>query len=139
MKIISTTCVLLLGMGVAWADKDKDKADQLFKQGKKLMAEKKYADACQAFEDSFKLDPGIGGELNVAKCYEEWGKLGRAFKAYSQAAKMAKDANDPRAPKIEELVTGIDKEVPRLTIKVSKGGDPKYVYAALDGQAVDAS
>jgi tetratricopeptide (TPR) repeat protein len=142
MKTTTTVlaCSFLFGLGgVAAADKDKDKADSLFKQGKKLMGEKKYSEACPAFEESFKLDPGIGGELNVARCYEEWGKLGRAYKAYTQAAKMAKEANDPRAPKIDELVAGLDKTVPRITIKVSKGGDPTAVKAALDGTSVDGA
>lgn len=47
---------------------DKGKADALFKHGKKLMDEKKYADACEAFEQSMKLDPQIGTELNVGRC-----------------------------------------------------------------------
>ena len=82
---------------------DKDKADALFKHGKKLMEEKKYNDACEAFEQSMKLDPGIGTELNIARCYEEWGKLGRAWRSYKAAEKMAKDANDARAGKIDEI------------------------------------
>jgi outer membrane protein assembly factor BamD (BamD/ComL family) len=60
--------VLALLAGTAAAQKDKERADALFKQGKKLMADRRYNEACQAFEESFKLDPGIGAELNVAKC-----------------------------------------------------------------------
>src|SRR5262252_5703897 len=111
---ISLALLVALG-GQAVADKDKDKADSLFKQGKKLMAEKRYANACAAFEQSFKLDPGIGGELNIAKCYEEWGKLGRALQAYKKAEDMARDAKDPRLAKIHELVEALDPAVPRLT------------------------
>lgn len=120
--------------GVAHADK-KDKADQLFKQGKKLMGEKRYADACDAFEESYKLDPGIGAQLNIAKCYEEWGKLGRAFLAYQAAEKLAKDANDTRAAKIHELVEGLDMQVPRLTIKLPKDA-PKDLKVTLDAKPV---
>ena len=43
-----------------------DRADQLFKKGKKLLAEKKYAEACGAFEQSDRIDPEIGAKLNVA-------------------------------------------------------------------------
>ena len=56
------------------------KADTLFKKGKKLLAEKRYAEACTAFEDSDRLDPGIGAKLNVAKCYQEWGRLATAWR-----------------------------------------------------------
>ncbi len=131
-------CVLLASGGIAAADANKDKADALFKQGKKLMSQKSYSEACQAFEESFKLDPGIGGELNIARCYEEWGKLGRAFKAYQKAEQMALDAHDGRAPKIEELVKGIEPQVPKLTLRL-KSGEAKDVTATLDGQPVDTT
>src|SRR5215475_13444461 len=113
----SITLAVLVALG-GQAVKDKDKADSLFKQGKKLMAEKRYAEACAAFEQSFKLDPGIGGELNIAKCYEEWGKVGRAYSAYQHAEQMAKETSDPREPKIHELVAGLESQVPKLTIKL---------------------
>ncbi len=134
---IALALLVTLG-GQAVADKDKDKADSLFKQGKKLMAEKRYAEACAAFEQSFKLDPGIGGELNIAKCYEDWGKLGRAFAAYEHADQMAKDASDPREPKIHELVVGLEPQVPKLTIKLPAGADPKLASATLDDKPIEA-
>ena len=122
MKLsISLLAILAL---CAVADANKDKADALFKQGKKLMADKRYADACEAFEKSYKLDPVIGTKLNVAKCYEDWGKIGRAFIAYQEAEKMAKDAKDPREPKIHEIVVGLGPSVPRLTIKLPKDAPP---------------
>ena len=52
-------------------------ADDLFRKAKKLMAEKKYAEACPKFEESYRLDPGIGGELNIAKCLRGVGQARR--------------------------------------------------------------
>ncbi len=133
MKLVITLVSILAVCsvaGVAHADK-KDKADALFKQGKKLMGEKRYADACEAFEDSYKLDPGIGALLNVAKCFEEWGKIGRAYLAYQQAEKLAIESKDPRADKIHELVEALDTQVPRLTIKLPKDA-PKEIKVTLD-------
>lgn len=115
---------------------DKGKADALFKHGKKLMDEKKYADACEAFEQSMKLDPQIGTELNVGRCFEEWGKLGRALHAYQTAEKMAKEANDERTPKIDELITQLDSQVPRLTIHVPDGADTSSV--TIDRERVES-
>ena len=103
---------------------DKEKADTLFKQGKKLMAEKKYSDACEAFEQSMKLDPGIGTELNIARCYEEWGKVGRAWHAYKAAEKMAKDAGDSRADKIDGLLN----HLPYLfSLRILRTFDNRYL------------
>ncbi len=135
MKLSVAFISIVALAATAHAD-NKDKADSLFKQGKKLMGEKRYADACEAFEKSYKLDPGIGAQLNIAKCYEDWGKIGRAFTAYQAAEKMAKDANDSRAPKIHELIVDLEPDVPHLTIKVPKDA-PSSLEVTLDTRPVD--
>ncbi|HEU4733834.1 MAG TPA: hypothetical protein VFT22_38340 [Kofleriaceae bacterium] len=114
-----------------------DRADQLFKKGKKLLAEKRYPEACTAFEDSDRLDPGIGAKLNVAKCYEEWGRLATAWRWYTDAERMATDAHDERARKIHALIAELDDSVPRLTIKAAAHADTTGVVVKLDGVALD--
>ncbi len=113
-----------------------DKGDEVFKQAKKLMAEKKYAEACPKFEKSYQMDPGIGGQLNVGKCYEEWGKLGKAFHAYSEALKQAEESNDNRAEKIKKLVAQLDPQVPRLVIHIPADADTAGLQITIDGIAV---
>ena len=134
MKLAISILALLALASSASADK-KERADQLFKEGKSLMAEKRYADACNAFEESYKLDPGIGAQLNIAKCYEEWGKLGRAFTSYQLAEKMARDGGDARADKIKELIAELDSQVPRLTIRLPKDA-PKGFQVTMDKKPV---
>lgn len=121
-------CVLLLS-ATAYADK----ADALFKKGKKLLAEKRYAEACQAFEDSDKLDSGIGAKLNVALCYQEWGKLATAYRWYADAEAMAQTAKDDRVAKIHKLLEDVDASVPRLTVKVPADANLAGVTIKLDG------
>jgi hypothetical protein len=116
-----------------------DKADVLFKQGKKLLGEKKYAEACAAFEKSDKLDHGIGAVLNIALCYEEWGKLATAYRRYREAEKMAVDTKDQRQAKIHERVAALDSLVPRLTVKVPVGGDTTGLAVTVDGVALSTS
>lgn len=134
MKLAISILTVLALCTVALADK-KDRAEALWKQGKDLMAQKRYADACDAFEESFKLDPQIGTQANVAKCYEEWGKLGRAFTAYKLAEKMAVEAKDSRLDKIQGLITELDPQVPRLTLKVPKDA-PKDFKVTMDRKPV---
>lgn len=133
-QAIVIASVLVLATGVVHAD-NKQKADTLFKQGKKLMGEKRYSDACESFEQSYKLDPVIGTQLNIAKCYEEWGKIGRAYLAYQAAEKQAKSTGDDREAKIHELVVALDSDVPRLTIKLPKDS-PKGLTVTLDAKPV---
>lgn len=134
MKLSCMLLSLVVLAGVAHADK-KDKADALFKQGKKLMAEKRYAEACEAFEKSYNADPGLGAQLNIARCYEDWGKLGKALTVYLEAEKAAKDAKDDRAPKIHELVVALEPNVPRLMLKVP-ADRPASLKVTLDGRPV---
>jgi len=130
----------VLGVGLAIAVvapvSAETKADALFKRGKQQLAEKKYAAACATFEKVDKLDPGIGAKLNVAKCFEEWGKLARAYRWYVDAEQMATTTSDKRAPKIKELAEALDADVPRLTIKLPAGSDAGAAAIKLDGEAL---
>lgn len=116
-----------------------DRADQLFKKGKRLLAEKKYPEACTAFEDSDKTDPGIGAKLNVARCYEEWGKLATAWRWYTSAEQLARANKDDRASRIHALIAELDTSVPRLTITVPPGARLAGVVVKLDGVDLDVT
>ena len=110
-----------------------DRAEQLFKKGKKLLAEKKYADACYAFEQSDRIDPQIGAKLNVARCYEEWGKLATAWRWYSDAEQLATRAGDERAAKIHERLAELDGKVPRLKLTLPPDAITDRVVLRIDG------
>ena len=110
-----------------------DRADQLFKKGKKLLAEKKYLEACAAFEESDHIDPGNGAKLNVARCYQEWGRLATAYRWFIDAEKMADAAKDERSKKIHELIEEFDSSVPRLTINVPRDSSTTGIVIRLDG------
>ncbi|HEY3806726.1 MAG TPA: tetratricopeptide repeat protein [Kofleriaceae bacterium] len=139
-KLTSAIALSCMLAGVARADtNNKAKADELFKRAKKLLAEHKYAEACAKFEQSNELDPAIGAELNIGRCYEEWNKLAHAYHAYVEAERQAKAANDPRAAKIHELVAAVEPKVPRLVIHLPAGVDPTTVSVSIDGQPVPSS
>jgi tetratricopeptide (TPR) repeat protein len=132
MKLALAVSTVALLAAPAFADK----ADELFKQGKKLMAEKKFAEACPKLEKSFEVDATIGTELNIGRCYEEWGKLGKAYRAYGDALKRADDAKDNRAPKIKELIAKLEPNVPHLVIHIPDGAETAGLQVAIDGVAV---
>lgn len=115
--------------GVAHADR----AEQLFKKGQKLLAEKRYAEACAAFEDSDRLDPEIGAKLNIGRCYQEWGKLATAWRWYTAAEQMASKAGDPRAPKIHARIEELDRDVPRLALVLPPSAATDQLAIQLDG------
>lgn len=114
-----------------------DKADKLFQKAKKLHADKKFAQACPTYEEVDKIDPAIGSKLDVARCYEDWGRLATAYDWYVQADKMATDAKDDRAPKIKATIEELDLNVPRILIKTPDGANPDVLDTlTLDGQPI---
>lgn len=109
-------------------------ADAAFEKGKDLLQKKKYAEACAAFEESVSLVPAIGAKLNVARCYEQWGKTATAYRHYSSALEMAAAAKDERVQQITERMEGLDREVPKLTIALPPGlPAPDGLAVLLDG------
>ena len=128
---VCALCALCALCGVASAAPDR--ADQLFKKGKKLLAEKKYADACYAFQQSDRIDPQIGAKLNVARCFQEWGKLATAWRWYSDAEQLATRSGDERAAKIRELIEELDRSVPRLTLTLPADAVTDRVVISVDG------
>ncbi|MCX5742279.1 MAG: hypothetical protein NT062_07265 [Proteobacteria bacterium] len=129
-RMVSLTVISTIAIATpALAD---NKADALFKKGKKLLDQKRYAEACEAFESSDKLDASIGTKLNAAKCFEDWGKLATSLRWYRAAEKAATEAKDERLAKIHEHLVEVDGDTPRLTLRTAKDADTSVVVL-LDG------
>ena len=112
----------------AQSPEDKTAADALFEDGKRLLAEKRFAEACSRFERSERLDPGVGTLLFLADCYDTVGRTASAWSTFREAASAAKTAGQPdrerlardRAAKLESalylLTISVPSAPPGLTI-----------------------
>lgn len=100
------------------------RADTLFTQGQRFLKNKQYAVACAAFEQSQKLDPAIGTQLNIALCYEQWGQPAAAYQAFLEAARIAAVANDERGPKALARAQELKPKLATLTLTISNDGSP---------------
>jgi hypothetical protein len=95
-------------------------AQALFDQGKKLMGEKKYAEACAKFEESQKQDPGLGTQTNLAICYEAMGRTASAWSLYLDVASQAKATNQAdREKKARAAAQALEPKLSKLTIVVA--------------------
>ena len=120
--------LLFLGSATfAAADTEKERADKLFEDGRKYLAAKEYALACTAFEQSQNSDPAIGTQLNIALCYEAWGKTASAYRAYSEAERLAKIKFDDRAKGARRKLDELSPQLPRLRLLVPLDADPSLV------------
>ena len=95
-------------------------AQALFDQGRKLMAQEKWAEACPKLEESQRLDPAGGTLLHLALCREHEGRVATAWALYQDALVQAKhDARKDRAKSAQERIDALGPKVSRIRVKVA--------------------
>lgn len=104
---------------------DADSARTLFKEGRALASAGKYAEACPKFEESLKLDVGIGTKFNLADCLEHVARPARARVLFLEVAELAhasgqRDREDAARARADAL----ESEIPQLIVDV-KISSPK--------------
>ena len=87
-------------------------AQALFSEGRKLMTQGKYAEACPKLEESENLDPGTGTLYNVGDCDEHLGKTASAWAAFDEVASEARAAGQPARER--DARARADKLLPQL-------------------------
>jgi serine/threonine-protein kinase len=96
---------------------DRAAAQALFDDGRRLMADKKYAEACPKFEESYRIEPGVGTLLNLAECQSQIGLTASAWANFLEAAYQAKVANEPkREMAARGRAAALEPKLSRLTI-----------------------
>jgi hypothetical protein len=126
--------VLLCSRGAA-ADPEVMDAELLFEQGRALMADGRYAEACPKLEKSQERDPGIGTEFNLARCYELQGRLASALAMYRRVADESRAAGQAdRESVARNLGQELASRVPHLVLRVASP-DPGTTVE-LDGTLV---
>jgi serine/threonine-protein kinase len=90
-------------------------AEQLYDEAKQLTASGHYAEACPKFEQSQKLDPGLGTQFHLADCWQHVGRTASAWALFREVAsgarasgqmareRVAKDRADALEPFLSKL------------------------------------
>lgn len=91
-------------------------ATELFSEGRMLLEQGRYAEACPKLAESAKLEARVGTLGNVADCEERLGHVARARGYWQQAVNLAKAQGDARAAHAEQQLARLDVLVPRLKI-----------------------
>jgi hypothetical protein len=106
-------------------------AEELFEQGKRLMGQGKYAEACPKFAESQQLDAGIGTMLYLSDCYEKTGRTASAWALFREAESAARASGQGERARIaRERAAALEPKLSRLTVNVN----PKT--AELSGVAI---
>lgn len=66
-------------------------AQALFEQGRALVIKGRAETACPKFEESQRLDPGLGTQFNLADCYERLGRLASALELFTKVTATARE------------------------------------------------
>jgi hypothetical protein len=121
------------------APADTAASDQLFYEGRRLMAQHDYAQACTTFERAEKVRASIGILLNLADCYEQMGRTASALSKFQEGAQAALQASDPRESYARERIAALEPKLVKVTIDVSKLQGVDGVELRLDGTRLDAT
>ena len=117
--------VLLATVAAASAQpksRDKAEADQLFYEGRQLLAQDKRDEACAKFDLSFRKDPrAIGTILNLGLCGEMTGKVATAIRYYAEARDRARDQElREYQDAAERKIALLSPRVPHLDIQLAE-------------------
>ncbi|MBK8257304.1 MAG: hypothetical protein IPK82_32100 [Polyangiaceae bacterium] len=100
-------------------------AEALFEEGRQLLKEKKYGEACTKLNASLKIDPAIGTMLYLADCYEKNGQTASAWSMFTDAANAAGQAGQgERAVKAKLRAQNLAPKLVKLTINLPPGTSP---------------
>lgn len=131
---------VLLGSMPARADvsaADKAAAEALFDHAKSLMKEGRHAEACIKFQESQRIDPGIGTMLYLADCFEKNGQTASSWAVFLEAAAAAKAAGQAeREKKARDRAAALEPRLNRLSITVVPGGDIPGLEVKRDGTPI---
>jgi hypothetical protein len=109
-------------------------AETLYQQGRALMDQKKYDDACLKFAESHRLEPATGTLLNLASCNEARGKLATAWAQYNDAVIAARrDNREDRVQFARERIAAIEPKLARVTITVPEEAEVAGLEVRFDG------
>jgi hypothetical protein len=132
----SLAAALVGAMGLAPAvaraepagDSDKTVAESLDAEGRALLDQRHYDEACDRFSESYRLLPGNGVLLRLGLCQELQGKTASAWLTFRDAAARAHASGDAQVERLAtRRATAIEPRLSRLTVRL----DPDASAAPL--------
>ncbi|HVH44432.1 MAG TPA: hypothetical protein VM925_18895 [Labilithrix sp.] len=98
------------------SDKDAD-AERLFREGQKLLEERRYGEACPKFEAAYRKDHQLGTLLNLAYCHKEQGATWVSWLEFKEAEVQATELKrTDRKDFARQRMTELEKSLARVVI-----------------------
>lgn len=107
-------------------------AESLYNQGKDLVDQKKYKEACDKFQASLKLDETVNTHVALARCLDLDGRTASAWGEYLTASK--KGAGTPAGQYAQDQAKAIEKRL--LKVKIMMVNVPDDLVLTIDNEAI---
>lgn len=115
-------------------------ADALFREGRTLVKQGKFAEGCGKLEASQNLDPAPGTLLALADCFEKDGRIASAWSTWNDAVVLARQRNDKRRLETaEKRAKALEPKLPKLQIDVSGDSRVEGLVVKRNDQVVESS
>jgi hypothetical protein len=128
-KPIAITAPLVVALATSLAPstaraQDAAGAEVLFQQAHQLFEEKRYAEACPKFAESYRLDKVSGALLALASCHEVEGKLASAWSELVEVGTLARrEGKNDRADAASQRAATLEPKLGKLTIALAQGAE----------------
>ncbi len=131
--LLAVALCLSAGRGLA-QNTDVVLAETLYNEGRRLVEEGKFQEACPKFAESYRIDPATGTLLNLAACQEALGRYASAWTQYQEAVIAARrDQRPDRVSYAQERLAAIEPKLSWLTIQVPVAARVEGLALTLDG------
>lgn len=113
------------------------RAEALFDEGKRLMEQKRFDDACPKLEESLKIEAAGGTLAALALCHQEQGRTATAWAEFKALLALANQTGHAaRKTLAEEMIRELEPRLLWLLVEVSPEAAAVGVEVLLDGKAL---
>lgn len=130
---------LLVALPAAGAPTPTEKAaaEALFQEATALLSAGNFALACEKFEASNAIEPGLGTKLWLADCYDRAGRTASAWAIFTEAAALAQQSGQSeREHAANQRAADLEQRLSKLELKLSAAGMPEKLVVTMDGAAI---
>lgn len=116
-EIASVATFLVVMRGEALAQTKEADAERLFREGQKLLEQKRFGEACPKFQAAYDKDGQLGTLINLAFCHKAQGARWYAWLEFREAEIKATElGREDHRSFIRTQLAALDKQLPKVVV-----------------------
>jgi tetratricopeptide (TPR) repeat protein len=140
LTVVAAFMLALASQARAQSGNDALLAEELYREAREMMDQKRYEEACKKFAESNRLDPATGTLLNLASCHEALGRTATAWAEFGEALLAARrDQRSDRVQFAEERIQALEPKLSRLSVVVPAEARLEGLEVRIDGKVIGAA